>query len=125
MLSVLRFCMFVLVVILMAGCNDTPVKSSDAGPTPAPSRDRGQIVGVVRDTAGKPIVRASIGLVKGPGPMIEMAALSDDRGEYAWPGLLPGEWTLSVHADGFKPQEGRVTVTASGTATLDFTLTPA
>ena len=40
------------------------------------------------------------------------------------PGLTPGEYTLSVTAEGFPPQEKTATVQAGQVTQLDFNLTP-
>ncbi len=122
MTILVRLALVLVMALALAACGDRPVSSADPAPTPRPSGDRGRVVGVVRDAAGKPIVGARIGLVSGPGPMIEMTVLTNERGEYSWPNLAPGPWTLSAHADGYKGQEKAVTVPTGATATLDFAM---
>ncbi len=84
----------------------------------------GEIRGVVRDAAQAPVANAGVGIVRGPGPTVAMLVLTNDRGEYAWPGLTPGEYTLSVTTEGFPPQEKTATVQAGQVTQLDFNLTP-
>jgi hypothetical protein len=121
MIAMLRL-MLLVVLLMLNACSDQPVSNLDKTTPPAPASDKGQVSGVVRDAAGQPIVGAKIGLIQGPGPMIEMVQLTNERGEYDWPGLTPGQWTLAAYADGFKSQELTASVTAGGTTTLDFTL---
>lgn len=125
MLSLLRLACLILMVVILSACSggaDTPVTSSEPQPTPAPGGDRGQIIGVVRDASGAPLAGARVTLLKGPGSVIEVAGLTNEKGEYAWAGLAAGEWTLSANADGFKQAQATATVTGGKTSRLDFAL---
>ncbi len=121
-MPIIRLVLLVLCMVLMVGCSDASVSSSDPIPTRSPNPNHGQVTGVVRDAGGKPIARAALALVAGPGPLIEMAALTNERGEYEWTDLAAGEWTLAAHADGFQGKQLTVRVSGGQTAQLDFTL---
>lgn len=122
-MSIIRLLVVVLSMVLMVACSsDASVSSTDPLPTQPANPNHGRVVGVVRDAAGKPLANATLALVAGPGPLIEIAALTNERGEYEWTDLDAGEWTFSANADGFKPKQLTVRVTAGQTAQLDFTL---
>ena len=122
-MSIIRLVLVVLSMVLMVACSsDASVSSTDPIPTQPTNPNHGRIVGVVRDADGKPIPHAALALVAGPGPIIEIAALTNERGEYEWTDLAAGEWTLAANADSFKPKQLTVRVTGGQTAQLDFTL---
>lgn len=54
-------------------------------------------------------------------PIPEMAILSDSSGQYNWP-LRPGNYEISVSAEGYAPASGRVKVQTGKVATLNFVL---
>lgn len=75
---------------------------------------RSAIGGVVRSSAGRALAAVVVGLV---GPALALRTASDERGQYAFGGLRPGDYTLSagdVHQ--------QVTVDGQQSVTLDFTL---
>jgi hypothetical protein len=74
-----------------------------AGPPPPPPRPRAELQGRVRDAAGKPIADARITLSSPPG----REERSDAAGRFRFDGLEPGEVAVTVHADGYRDQEGR------------------
>ena len=122
-MSIIRWLVVVLCMALMVACSsDASVSSTDPIPTQPPNPNHGRIIGVVRDASGKPIAKAALALVAGPGPLIEIAALTNERGEYEWTDLQAGEWTLAANADGFKGKQLTVRVVGGQTAQLDFTL---
>ena len=121
-MSIIRLALLVLCMVLLVACSDTSVSSTDPIPTRPANPNHGQVAGLVRDAAGKPIANARVLLVAGPGPLIEMAVLTNDKGEYEWTDLAAGEWTLAAYADGFQGKQATVRVVGGQTATLDFTL---
>ncbi|NOT53034.1 MAG: carboxypeptidase regulatory-like domain-containing protein [Deltaproteobacteria bacterium] len=85
------------------------------------------VQGRVTDTKERPVVGALITPTSHdvPSPAIpEIAILTDDEGHYVWH-LSPGQYTLTVSADGYAPAAQRVTVTSRQTTTLNFQLEPA
>lgn len=60
------------------------------------------VVGAVTDASGAVLVGATVRLA-GPGlPGGSIVETTDDRGEYRFGGLLPGEYTINVSASGFR-----------------------
>ena len=121
-MPIIRLVLLVLCMALLVGCSEASVSSSDPIPTRPANPAQGQVAGVVRDAGGQPIAQARVLLVAGPGPLIEMAVLTDERGEYEWAGLAAGEWTLAAYADGFQGKQLTVRIVGGQTARLDFTL---
>lgn len=84
------------------------------------------IVGFVT-AADQPVVGAMVQPAPGPGnpaPEREVFAQSAADGSYAL-GLLPGEWEITISADGYHPQVRRVVIPPKGTVELDISLAPA
>lgn len=81
----------------------------------------GTLAGRAADAAGKPIAQASV-CVKNTrtGEMVETK--SDAEGAYRMTNLAPGEYEVSIAAQGFAAKTAHVTLNAESTATLDATL---
>lgn len=127
-----------LTLVLLAACGSSPYAagSSPAGggtgpdaavsatdlplttsPTPA------AIQGVVRDAAGTPVVGALVGVVSRSTPAVpipEIAVLTDTAGHYAWFGLPPGDYDVTVTRDGLSGS-GSTVVVAGRSSTVDVT----
>lgn len=65
------------------------------------------IAGTVSSAAG-PVALARVAVEVAPGPIPDVAALSDVRGRFTIATLGPGTYRLAAFADGFDP--GRVQV---------------
>ena len=79
---------------------------------------QGTIRGRVTDEAsGAPIAGATVQIVG-----TAAGVFTDENGEYSLP-VLPGEYTVRATTIGYAASQERVTVTAGGTVTVDFTLT--
>ena len=62
---------------------------------------RGTVVGRVTDSvSGEPVRNAPVVVTDGPGPLPDLAYLTDDNGQFTIPEMEPGDWVLSVDADG-------------------------
>jgi hypothetical protein len=123
MMHMVRIVLLVMVMALTVGCKEWRTSAADPElPRPAPSGPVGHIHGVVKDPQGQPVKEANIGILRGPGPMPAIVVLTNDKGEYSWEDLAPGEYTLMANGEGFQTKELTVTVQANQTAKLDFTL---
>jgi len=54
----------------------------------------------------------------------ELSTVSNNLGQYAFAGILSGEYELTVTLAGFEPADKRVTLTADKPLTVDFELAP-
>jgi hypothetical protein len=102
-----------------------PVSSADSVTTPdappaAPTmawRGGARLHGTVRDSAGQPVVNATV-LVWGTG----LSTTSNDRGSFALEGLPGGTHTAEVRVIGYVPVQTIVHLGESRPATADITL---
>lgn len=93
---------------------------TSAMPVPASSADPA-LTGAVSDASGKPVAHASLSL-KTAGGELAQTTESDSAGKYAFNGLKPGDYELTVSAPGF--EEKTVHVVATGAqGLLDVSLT--
>ena len=65
------------------------------------------ISGVVRSVDG-PVALARIAVEAAPGPVPDIAALTDEQGRFTIGTVGPGEYRLAVYADGFEPGRAEV-----------------
>ena len=82
------------------------------------------LTGRVNDSEDHPVEGAFIqprSLDKPSPPIPEIAILSNSSGQYMWP-LWPGNYEISVSAEGYARASGQVTVQAGQVAILNFTL---
>jgi iron complex outermembrane receptor protein len=77
----------------------------------------GTLRGRVADSAGSPVVRATV-TVEG----LALRATTNERGEYGLSGVPTGTWTVRVRALGYAPWSGSVTIAGDREATQDVTL---
>ncbi|WP_394437026.1 carboxypeptidase-like regulatory domain-containing protein [Streptomyces sp. SGAir0957] len=75
-----------------------------------------EITGVVRDASGAPVAGARVLFTDGPGPLPDIAALTDAGGRFSLGAPSPGTYTLMCRAD---PVLG-----ASGTAEATVSVRP-
>jgi hypothetical protein len=78
--------------------------------------------GTATDDKGKPIANAAVSLKPAAGSPIEVRADAD--GNYNFPNLAPGDYTLSAAGDGLRSKPISVTVTTAPHQTVDLLLTP-
>ncbi len=86
----------------------------------------GQVVtlsGTATDAKGKPIANADVSLKSARGAAIQVHA--DSEGNYTFPDLTPGEYTLSGSGQGLRSKDIAVTVTSAPHQTVDLLLIPA
>ena len=69
--------------------------------TPATPASRPVIAGTATSPAG-PIATARVTIESSPGPVPDVAALTDDEGRFTLATAGPGRYTIAVHADGFE-----------------------
>ena len=74
------------------------------------------ISGVVRGPHGKPIPNARVYFTSGPVPLPEIAAITDDKGQFSLTAPAPGEYVIEGATDEFAPRSA--TVKVKGTASL-------
>ena len=79
----------------------------------------GTISGVVQDQASAVIRGADVQAVsRATGHM--RTTTTGERGEYSIPALLPGDYDVTIEAEGFQRTVRAVTVEAGSTTTADF-----
>jgi outer membrane receptor protein involved in Fe transport len=84
----------------------------------------GGIRGVVTDASGAAIANASV-VVKSPATGVEFKLTSNSEGVYTAPRLLPGNYNVTVEAQGFKKAEFTdITVTLGRDTVIDASLQP-
>ena len=80
----------------------------------------GMIQGRVLDGQGRPIEEAVV-MIVGDSPIHpDIAALTNENGEYSYISLLPGMYTLLANVIDHEPQQDSVDVAAGAVAGLDF-----
>ncbi len=82
------------------------------------------LAGSVTDAAGKAVPGAKVAL-RNLATGTSQTAVADRAGAYSFAGLAPGNYEISVSADGFDTETDRVTLTGGATKTFAMKLTPA
>ena len=80
------------------------------------------IAGVVRDTRGRPVPQARVYLTAGPGPLPDIAMLTDEAGGFCLSVALEGQYKLASSADGFAPTEVSVRAQRGLRTAIELTL---
>jgi hypothetical protein len=90
-----------LPLILMTGFLSGPAYAADppGGATARPGATFGAIVGIVSDSAKRPVAGATVTAIRGDGGAIR-ATISDSNGLYTFADLAPGDWSISVQSEG-------------------------
>jgi hypothetical protein len=89
--------------------------------TAAAQLDTGTITGTVHDTSAAIVPNASI-TVRSAATDQAFEMKSNEQGIYVSPPLRPGEYTITVGADGFEKAAKRLQVDVSQRAVVDFEL---
>jgi Carboxypeptidase regulatory-like domain len=80
------------------------------------------ISGVVRGPDGKTVSNARVYFTAGPVPLPEIAALTDDSGEFTLTAPAPGEYVIESAADEFGARSTKVKVKGGEQVRLDLKL---
>ncbi|KUL41629.1 carboxypeptidase-like regulatory domain-containing protein [Streptomyces regalis] len=64
-----------------------------------PARAPREIAGVVHDASGAPVPGAHVLFTDGPGPLPDIAAVTDAEGRFSLSAPAPGEYALLCRAD--------------------------
>src|SRR6266702_3663009 len=84
--------------------------------------ERGTITGAVRDSSGAVVPAAKIA-VKNAATNVNIAAVTNDQGEYTIPSLSPGTYSVRVEKEGFRPSlTSSINLDAAQTVRTDVTL---
>jgi hypothetical protein len=95
-----------------------------AAAVPARANETGQLVGVVRDEAGKPLAGARVAVTSPT--WVEQFVTTNAEGQYVLAQLPPGHYRLTARADGFAPSEtGTLQVFVDWRIRKDLRLSPA
>ena len=86
------------------------------------TRSPSVISGVVRSPDGKPVANARVYFTAGPGPLPEIAALTDSKGAFSLTAPAPGEYVIESAADEFGARSSTVKVKGGEQVRLDLQL---
>jgi Carboxypeptidase regulatory-like domain len=94
-----------------------------ASPAPVVGQTQGSIVGIVTDTSGAVLPGVTVG-VTGPALQVpQLAAVTNERGEYRLSPLPPGTFTITFELPGFQTvKRENLRLTLGFTATMDQTM---
>lgn len=90
----------------------------------ADSQGSGDITGSVTNKAGTPLREAAAAIANGTAPFPDIAALTDDGGEYYLSDIPPGVFEVAIHCEGYAPQTKTVIVRENEVSVLNFVLIP-
>lgn len=79
----------------------------------------GGIAGVVKDAGGAVLPGATVEIA---GPAGRLNTVSDERGEYRFPRLPSGRYTVTASLDGFSPATSQAEVVVGNVANVEFSL---
>src|SRR5580658_4191530 len=106
---------YLLVLALFFRLTTTPCSAQTAA--------SGAVLGAVTDPAGAAVVAADVELVNSA-TGVKSAAITGSQGEYAFPGVNPGTYSVTVGAKGFRTSTvTNVDVQVNTSATVNFKLT--
>ena len=88
---------------------------------PAFAQNDGRISGVVRDSSGGAVPGATVTITNDQ-TSASQTAVSGPDGTYSVSGLAPGAYTVEVQLRGFGTSREKVTVSAGGAGSVDFSL---
>jgi hypothetical protein len=105
-----------LITVLSAGVIPCVVGAAESSSTVIAKVASGTIVGVVTDSAKRPVARATITASRLDGSAIR-ATISASDGVYSFADLAPGEWSLTVQVDGYADSVERSVLVAASKST--------
>lgn len=82
----------------------------------------GVISGRVVDETGALVSGAIVAITSGPGPVSDIASLTDAEGRFRRGGLAPGSYTLAVHKAGHAPHIVNVDLAAGQSPNVEIRL---
>ena len=85
---------------------------------------QGNLVGTVTDSSGARVPSAEITVQSEASPLAARTVTAGKSGEFAVPGLPPGQYTVRVTAQGFEPAESKVTIQVSSSRSIAVQLQP-
>ncbi len=83
------------------------------------------ITGKVLDSKRNAISGARVFFSAGPGALPDIAALTNQEGEFSLPAPIPGTYTIEFAADGFRETRDTLTIPGDSTSGLAVELEPA
>lgn len=85
---------------------------------------RGRIEGTVVDEQRKPLAEALIGITATTStePYPEIAPTTNEKGEFSYPELAPGQYTLLATREGYRNQTKTVTVEDRKVTRVEFVM---
>jgi predicted extracellular nuclease len=101
--------------------DDQSISSDDATPPAGAPAATTRVTGKVTDGSGNPIPGAGVAVTKSSISVPEILVLTNEEGRYVWT-LPPGEFTLTVHKDGYVEKSKDITLKEGETVELDFQL---
>lgn len=81
------------------------------------------VAGTVLDAAGKPVAQARVYISSAPGPIPDIAAMTDSAGRFKLSAPQPGAYEISARSEASGTGQAKVTVTATD-ATVVIRLKP-
>jgi iron complex outermembrane recepter protein len=84
---------------------------------PAAFGQSSQVAGVVTDPSGAVVAGASVSLTQ-EGTHTALTSTTNGQGAYQFPGLVAGEYTLTVKANGFRDSSAKVVVATAQTSVI-------
>jgi hypothetical protein len=90
---------------------------------PRSASGHGTIRGTVLTCRDEPLCEATVAISGGPMHK-DIAALTNEQGQFLLSDLLPGEYRVTAHAGGHAPETKHIAVTANEVSTVQFALEP-
>jgi len=85
---------------------------------------QGNLVGTVTDSSGARVPSAEITVQSEASPLAARMVTAGKSGEFAVPDLPPGQYTVTVTAQGFEPAESKLTIQVSSSRSIAVQLQP-
>jgi hypothetical protein len=82
------------------------------------------IAGVVRDSRGRPVSQARVYFTAAPVALPDIAALTNEQGEFSLSAPTDGNYEVECAADGFSLASTKVMIKSSQETTLQIKLKP-